>query len=311
MMSEQDRVKKAIADGGIETIRPSVEDLERYSGIKIVANAGIPRVDYRITSRSSELTRRILGDFGSPLPRVPLDMFPDRIFGDFSSVASNVAPSEYHDTLSAILRRREMAEHMPYDSYMSFDAGIPPQERLDTSTAVLEPPPEMPRPSKDILARYQITDSNVTDMRAELAVEAETLLGYNVLRKRLGIHSPLTEALLKLEIEPFDTATVNQYKKQMLAYAQNEAARMDVAEGIKPGTWRARVANWQSEPIEEYRKPIPEFAIDTALRIKKAMPEIEFRIEELTIVPDPFLIAVLGRVQRYVEVWDEPKFEER
>lgn len=307
MMSEQDRVKKAIADKDLpEITRASMEDLQRYGDFHRDIDG-------------------ILGRSRSPLASSPRFSVPTP-WDEFPLVNESI-----FDTHSAIMRdfertreemRMSMSMYSGFASYM-WDAGAqlfgdnpsvnfrPNGLASETATAVLEPPPEIPRPSKDILQRAAIPVTIVTDMRAELAVEAETLLGYSVLRKRLGMRSPLTEALLKLEIEPFDPKTVNTYKSEMLTYAQNEAARMDVAAGIRPGTWQARVARWQSDSIRDYKKPIPEFAIDTAVRLKKACPAVKFEIEELTIVPDPFLIAVLGRQRRYIEVWDEPKFEGR
>lgn len=67
------------------------------------------------------------------------------------------------------------------------------------------------------------------------------------------------------------------------------------------------------KPLECYTKPIPEFAIQSALDIKQHCPDAEFVVEEITVekVVDPFLIVRLpgdGMPQYYIEVWNEPGF---
>lgn len=289
-MNQQELVKKAIADRAVplETTI-SDEDLNRYAGIANLEEFHARHALPLGPSRWRDI------DWGSApgahnVREVSLDvirtMYP--MIPDYNPVAAYM-----HDATM-------------YGSGMGSFMGI---SRSTAATAVLEPPPAIPRPSKDILKRFQVTDVNVTDMRSELASEAESLLGYSVLRKSLKMQSPLTTALLKLEIEPFEMASVKAYKDQMLKYAQNEAAIMDAKDGIRPGMWSSRVASWKRSDIDGYTKPIPEYAIEKALQVKKACPAVEFEIEEMTVVPDPFLIAVLGNVRRYIEVWDEPKFE--
>jgi hypothetical protein len=300
-MDERELVKKAIADKAVPLVeRASDEDLKRYT---------LTTRSYRVPI-DLQLDGGIIGTNLAPEKWSGIDWGSTPGFTTVQEMSIDEARSLYPEhsrTVSAVEAMREYSQYlMAYNS--SFFMGIDRSGPYARPSAVLEPPPEIPRPSKDILKRFTVTDRNVTDMRAELASEAESLLGYSVLRKRLGMQSPLTQVLLKLEIEPFDGKTVAEYKKQMLAYAQNEAARMDVTEGIRPRSWQARVARWETSDIENYTKPIPEFAIEKALQIKKAFPEVQFEIEELTVVPDPFLIAVLGNVRRYIEVWDEPKF---
>lgn len=291
-MNDQERVKKAIADRVVpEPVIASDEDIRRYSfaSMPIVVNNRMERNEIRFAPRT--MAREYI------FPRNNSERFGwDQLTLPETESEQNPMTfmNEYLQYAEAIMGARPAM----------FGIG-----RTLPETAVLEPPPEMPRPSKDILQRFQVAEQDVADMRSELASEAESLLGYSVLRKRLGIHSPLTTALMKLKIEPFDSKTVDEYKKQMLTYARNEAARLDIAEGINPKSWQARVASWQTSDLQRYPKPVPEYALEKALQIKKACPEVQFSIEELTVVPDPFLIAVLDKVRRYIEVWDEPKFE--
>jgi hypothetical protein len=192
-----------------------------------------------------------------------------------------------------------------------FGYGLPQMERV---TAVAEMPAPVQKPEREsILRREAVRPEDVAEhvdaMQAELATAAEALLGYSVMRKRLRLPNPLLAALEQLEIEPFDGETVRQYQKEMLAYAQYEAARLDAAEGIPAGSFQARRADWRVHKLEGYSKPVPEFALKTALRIKRACPQAQFHIEELEAVPDPFLIVSVDNTRRYVEVWDEPRFE--
>jgi hypothetical protein len=76
---------------------------------------------------------------------------------------------------------------------------------------------------------------------------------------------------------------------------------------------RVREFAWRQIPLGEYRKPIPEFALQTAVDLKRACPRAMLNVEELqTGSPkaDPFLTVFDPQTQRnyYLEVWDEPSF---
>jgi hypothetical protein len=75
-----------------------------------------------------------------------------------------------------------------------------------------------------------------------------------------------------------------------------------------------------------YKEPIPAFAIQRMVSLKKALPEVTFSVEQLDVTkkdlnvehrvlppprPDPFLIATFRGISCYVDVWDEPAFEGR
>ena len=72
-------------------------------------------------------------------------------------------------------------------------------------------------------------------------------------------------------------------------------------------------------PIAEYKRPIPDFAAQTANDLKRRFNDVCFEIEELEIVrnktvilnlKDPFLVIVLpDRSRYYLEVWNEPSFK--
>jgi hypothetical protein len=58
---------------------------------------------------------------------------------------------------------------------------------------------------------------------------------------------------------------------------------------------------------------IPEFALDTATRIKEHLPGanlfVEAVISDDQVLGDPFLCLEYGGVKHYLEVWDESRFE--
>ena len=78
-------------------------------------------------------------------------------------------------------------------------------------------------------------------------------------------------------------------------------------------------ACWNVIPIAAYKRPIPDFAAQTANDLKRRFNDVCFEIEELEIVrnktvilnlKDPFLVIVLpDRSRYYLEVWNEPSFK--
>jgi len=72
---------------------------------------------------------------------------------------------------------------------------------------------------------------------------------------------------------------------------------------------------WKMRELASYDEPVPEFALQTALDIKKKHPEVSFYVcvlEENRIVVDPFLVMRVhnGNVihDYYIEVWNESAF---
>ncbi len=139
-----------------------------------------------------------------------------------------------------------------------------------------------------------------SDDRLKRAALARITLGYKelslaVAETRLKLTLPdVEEGLRKTDIQIFDNKDVGRYKSK-----------------IREQNYRN--GSWWTTPISEYEEPIPEFAIDTALRIKQAIPEAEFSIEHFLHwrTNDPFLSFKVPGVKRrfVVEVWDEPDFE--
>lgn len=73
-------------------------------------------------------------------------------------------------------------------------------------------------------------------------------------------------------------------------------------------------AKWKREPLGSYSSPIPEFALQTAVDLKRRCPIAEFYVDELTVekrVLDPFLVVRCGGQQYFLEVWNEPRFQQK
>lgn len=167
-------------------------------------------------------------------------------------------------------------------------------------------------PSREMLKHQPIEIEKIdfSDPIRQLAMDAESVLGYGVMREKAKMPSRLRQVLADLEIEVLDQTSVDAYKEQMVEH-------YDTAKKMEMPTWRLT-------KLKDYKKPVPEFAISKAVQIKKAMPEAEFYIDQLAI--DPFLIVVAGfnpvdystnqpsrylppDKAAYIDVWDEPKFE--
>ena len=165
-------------------------------------------------------------------------------------------------------------------------------------------------PSRDTLVRVPapVIEPDATP-RAALAVEAEALLGYKPLRVAVKAPGALRAVLAKLEIEVLDEASVNAYKAQMVQHYDTHK--------------KMSVPTWRLTELSKYTQPVPEFVLRKACDIKRELPTAIFYIDQLAV--DPFLLVSTTPItdfltnqvrkldletQAYVEVWDEPKFEE-
>ena len=147
--------------------------------------------------------------------------------------------------------------------------------------------------------------------RQVLGTDAERLLGYTPLRADAKAASAFKTALAKLEIEVLDQARVDTYKAQMVEHYETH--------GKKPA-----MPTWRLKPLKGYSQPVPEFVLRKAVQIAKELPGVQFYVDQPAC--DPFLIATVvpltdygtnvgtrgldPDVSAYIEVWDEPKFEE-
>lgn len=86
---------------------------------------------------------------------------------------------------------------------------------------------------------------------------------------------------------------------------------------VVPGGYDRKLtyAEWTPIPIGKYTRPIPEFALQTAVDLKQKCPEAEFFVEELQLKKralDPFLVVHDSQGNKhYLEVWNEPGFTQK
>ena len=93
------------------------------------------------------------------------------------------------------------------------------------------------------------------------------------------------------------------------------------------GLWKSFSINntkyfWKPYNIVNFSDPIPEFALQTAIDVKKVFPEATFciekleQIEEVKVIKveaprlDPFLVAHIEGKDYYLEVWNEAEFKQ-
>jgi hypothetical protein len=151
--------------------------------------------------------------------------------------------------------------------------------------------------------------------------EAKEVLGYG--RERTITKpervSTLAAKLADLDIDTLNQSDVVRYQCEMAAekFLEPEFHR-ELASGGTYYRWHLTV--WDRTEISQYHEPIPEFVLNKAIQIKRAIPEVELFVEYLEMRSDPFLLAKLGQGKKgsdwdadweYIEVWAEPKFEGR
>ena len=166
-------------------------------------------------------------------------------------------------------------------------------------------------PSRDLLVRTRITVAERATSRQALGTDAERLLGYTPLRTDAKATSAFRAALACLDIPTLDQDAVDKYKAQMVDHYETH--------GKKPS-----MPTWRLKPLKGYNLPVPEFVLRKAVQIAKELPGVQFFVDQLAC--DPFLIATMTPLydsavnqasrlldpdlSAYIEVWDEPKFEE-
>lgn len=165
-------------------------------------------------------------------------------------------------------------------------------------------------PDRKAIPRFGVMLADESEGENQLAKEAEALLGYNVLRRKLKLPGKLGEVLAMLDIEPLNTEAVEKYKQEMVLFRQWE-----IVERHHPGYGRTHYidVSWRRIALADCESEVPLFALRKAVQVKKACPEAILEVDELIEqkkLIDPFLVARLDGETYYLEVWKEPKFEE-
>ena len=157
-----------------------------------------------------------------------------------------------------------------------------------------------------------------TEISTSIAEEAEAVLGYSRLKQEhKEPTSPLRSEMAKLQIEVLKDSSVKRYQLERLKEHATEKFNEWLSAATIDNLSSITLPAWHHRKIEEYSEPIPEFVLNKAIQIKKAIPDAVILIESLEDYPDPFLIVALKdprysyiyKEQVYVEVWKEPKFE--
>jgi hypothetical protein len=168
------------------------------------------------------------------------------------------------------------------------------------------------------IERETITVLEYSEPCVGLASEAKEVLGYSVLSQAISEpteHTALEIALASCGIEVLNAEDVATYQRELLI----ERTSAMLQEWLKNPTGTFIGPSWDKTKIEQYREPIPEFVLNKAIQIKKAMPEVRIYIQHLSEHPDPFLVVatkhknyeILDEQELWIEVWEEPKFEGR
>jgi hypothetical protein len=205
----------------------------------------------------------------------------------------------------------------------------------------------------ETLVRAKYQEVEVEELFGDIASKAAASLGYNHALGKSKADSALA-IIHSLDIHPFTMESVELYKEQAMhaaLKARRQASLIFLAlaallYGIATPYAYSHFANsqdivtiplaigamcglgaiilfygrgdwrWAMTEIENYNLPIPIHVLQTALRVKAAIPGSKFQVEYLTREytqewPDPFLVLNVGDAYYYLEVWDEPKFEGR
>jgi hypothetical protein len=156
--------------------------------------------------------------------------------------------------------------------------------------------------------------------RLYLATRAKDLLGYTALVRDVtgegqvgDKEGKLTDALRTLDIQVLDTSAVIEYQLQELTRENREVAQERLRD------WAIGYftpASWAKTELKSYNRPVPEYVLDKAVRLKEQLPEVQFHVQHLSNPKaDPFLVASVGSSYGneiyYIEAWDEPRFEGR
>jgi hypothetical protein len=175
-------------------------------------------------------------------------------------------------------------------------------------------------PDRKAIPRGAVALAEEGEGENELAKEAEALLGYGVLRRKLKIAGRLGEVLALLDIEPLNSVAVEKYKADMVLWRmkQLQGSSLGMATNRRYdlddfGRRYVMDVAWRRVALGKCKEEVPLFALRKAVQVKKACPEAILEVDELMEekkLIDPFLLARLDDETYYLEVWKEPKFEE-
>ncbi len=194
------------------------------------------------------------------------------------------------------------------------------------------------------LEREEITVEDFT--YEDLYEKVSSRLGYSVLGKAKinnDRKNEISKVFQKLDIKPFKKELVEKYKNKMEVGYRNlfiSGVVLSVLSGLVSimlgmfygnawflvglvlsiivgnicGNFISYNKEWEKIVINNFTSPIPEFALQTALDINTELPYCIIYIDSLfqKAKPlDPFLVVKYGDEDYYLEVWNEPKFNQK
>lgn len=142
-------------------------------------------------------------------------------------------------------------------------------------------------------------DEDYSTVLLDLGKKAKNVLNYQVLfesQTRERRQRDNLKLLLKAGFRPFTEESVRTYKEMKLG-------------------WLNRY-RWRMRDLVVYAELIPEFALQTAIKVKTAFPNSMLCIDSLVKFStsdygDPFLVVALNPYVNeffYLEAWNEPGF---
>ena len=168
--------------------------------------------------------------------------------------------------------------------------------------------------TKSEIKKISLVVAEIPDVLPSVANEALEILGYHSENIEASKPNPLENGLRELDIQILDWRNVRQYcfERWMEHEAERHQRSIQNDEVLPEHYWPSR---WEFMEISKYKRWIPDFILPKAVEIKKAFPEVEIGVFHLDETPDPFLVARIdngkyGHFTYYIDVWDEPRFEQ-
>ena len=190
-----------------------------------------------------------------------------------------------------------------------------------------------PQPEAEELLRYSQLKRKV-DSSVKQWEHKKWSMNYHweMVCQKVQAENHLAEVLAELEIDTLDIESVERYKAAHLndlTKPKHTGRFAWLLNGIEPTPEYV----WRRVNMERYGLPIPPFTANKAAQIKKRLPKAVFWVEEcvernIVRIGDPLLIVNyngelfisgktphsstyqhLEHVERYIEVWGEPKSE--
>jgi len=235
---------------------------------------------------------------------------PDFAFDEVARVRDLLIDREREQMREQMMRERVMMEQIDMRRMRAIDWGFAGNWEGVADIDLTKAPKS--EPDRKLIPRLGVALADEGENEATLAKEAEALLGYNVLRRKLNIPGKLGEVLALLDIEPLNTEAVEKYKADMVLWRKKQHAGQ-ISMQVEFGRRVFVEVSWRRVAFAKCKEEVPLFALRKAVQVKKACPEAILEVDELIEekkLIDPFLVARLDDETYYLEVWKEPKFEE-